>query len=235
MHERQKVAKGQASAEDQAANSKRNARRARQQVRRLCRGNRLQYLNTVTFPGDGEHDYARANLVISRFTRRYGKHLLKRCLSVPELHPGGHGWHWHILTRHRVSATLLRIAWTRHLLRSGYGRPNTPSGLAIIDCTALGGPKWGAIYAAKYVGKTFDQEEELSGVPPGAQRYHASKDLEFPEWAVGPLGNVPGLWAVRSRLEAMGVPFDRAYATSSVAIEDWLGPEFIYVTWEDPP
>ena len=226
---RPRVAKGEATAERKQANQKRNGQRAKQEVRRLARLNQLRYLITVTFPGFGEHDFARANRAISTFCRKRAHVvLLGRSLAVPELHPKGHGWHWHLLTPHRLNVAQVRLLWTQHLRSLGYERPATRSGLAMVNATDLGAAKKAAGYAAKYVGKTFGAD---SGVPEGSHRYHPGRSLEKPIWATDLLIGIHGLRQLQRRLAKLGVPERsmKPYPPKDGA------PAFVYAAWDDPP
>jgi len=78
---------------------KKTKRRARSNVRRKCRYYGLSVMVTLAFPSEGVHDYNRALRLVQDFIHDHGSvlHLNGKWLAVPELHPGGHGWHWHIL------------------------------------------------------------------------------------------------------------------------------------------
>ena len=72
---------------------------------------------TLTFPAEGVHDYDRSLRYLQDFLHDHGE-LLRlggHYLAVPELHPGGHGWHWHVLVGRRfakVELADLRQGWT---------------------------------------------------------------------------------------------------------------------------
>jgi hypothetical protein len=134
-----------------------SVRRARAKVRRLTRTYTLSYMVTLTFPGDGVHVYDRALRLLQDFVHDHGT-LLHRgtfWLAVPEPHPGGHGWHWHILVPQRFSKAQLaglREGWTAFLARRGI-EPSGGARYTRIDVKAWGTAADAARYAAKYVGK----------------------------------------------------------------------------------
>lgn len=134
-----------------------SVRRAKTRVRRIVRYFGLRYMVTLTFPGVGVHEYDRALRLLQDFVHDHGQivHLGGHYLSVPELHPGGHGWHWHVLVHRRFSKVelqALREGWTAFLGRRGM-EPSGGAHWARVDVKAWGSAVRAATYAAKYVGK----------------------------------------------------------------------------------
>ncbi len=154
-------------------------RRARSRVRRVVRYFGLTHMVTLTFPGAGVHDYNRALRLLQDFVHDHGTrlHLGGHYLAVPELHPGGHGWHWHVLVHRRFSNSelaALRHGWTDYLGRKDMG-PSGGARFVRIDVKRWGSPSAAAGYAAKYVGKTF----EGASIGKGRRRFLVSLGAEI--------------------------------------------------------
>jgi len=154
--------------------------RAKRKVRRCARYHGLDRILTLTFPGEGEHEYGKAQRVLSRFIHDHGELVHRgRYVWVPELHPGGHGWHFHILrkggcTREELGA--LQRAWTRFCISSGYSlREGTR--FVRIHMGERGSSRSAACYAAKYLGKSM-AEGHLAA---GSHRYEVSEGCRLPE------------------------------------------------------
>lgn len=200
------------------------ARRARSRVRRLCRQYGLRYMVTLTFPGQGVHDYNRALRLVQDFIHDHGElvHRDRReWLAVPELHPGGHGWHWHILVPCRFSKEellALRVGWTECLRRRGM----PPSGGATytrIDVKDWRDSRRAANYAAKYVGKAFDDDAREKG----RKRYLRPRGLDVPVQR----GAAASLDEVRAAVEILGA----GAVFESSTDEDWQGPAMVWASW----
>ena len=152
-----------------------SVRRAKTRVRRVVRFYSLRYMVTLTFPGEGVHDYNRALRYVQDFIHDHGEvlHLGGCYLSVPELHPGGHGWHWHVLVHRRFSKAELKtlwIEWTAFLGRRGM-HPSGGAEYVRIDVKRWGSSASAARYAAKYVGKSL----EGTGLGKNRRRFLASQ------------------------------------------------------------
>ena len=146
----------------------RGARRARREVVRRARYYGLRYMWTFTFPGEGVHDYVRAAGLFAEWMRKHGERWFRGdYLTVMEWHPGGHGWHVHVLSSRRpplVWLVRMRMSWTLFLKRRGMA----PSGGARVVRVHV--KDWGTGYAAgryagKYVAKDFER------VPVGHRRF----------------------------------------------------------------
>jgi hypothetical protein len=146
-------------------------RRARSKVRRLARFGGYRWMVTLTFPGGGVHFLEDARHQLTSWL--HGKHHRGGAaqlfggayIAIPERHPGGHGWHWHILTNRRPVAQLVQASWSRHLGSSKHVR---------VHHKHWSDPKAAASYAAKYVAKAME---------PGAlgrHRYHVGESVEVP-------------------------------------------------------
>jgi hypothetical protein len=153
-------------------------RRARSRVRRVVRYYSLTYMVTLTFASEGVHDYNRALRLLQDFIHDHGE-LLRfggHYVAVPELHPSGHGWHWHVLVHRRFSKTeleALRCGWTDYLSRKDMG-PSGGARFVRIDVKRWGSAAAASGYAAKYVGKTF----EGAAIGKGRRRFLISLGAE---------------------------------------------------------
>jgi hypothetical protein len=153
--------------ERQAARAERTSdesvRRAKTRVRRVVRYFGLRYMVTLTFPGEGVHDYNQGLRVLQDFIHDHGArlHLGGQYVAVPELHPRGHGWHWHVLVGRRFSRAelrALRVGWTAFLGRKGM-HPSGGATWVRIDVKDWGTSANAGGYASKYVGKSFEAAE----------------------------------------------------------------------------
>jgi hypothetical protein len=156
------------------------ARRARGRVRRLARHGGFRYMWTLTMPGAGVHRLDEARKVLTTWMNgpghRRGRgpgsvYFQGAYIAIPELHPGGHGWHWHVLTNRGVTFQLLQVSWTRHLHGRGLC---SGTALARVHVKSFGSSRSAASYASKYVTKVM-QGHEL-----GRHRYHVGDGVESP-------------------------------------------------------
>jgi hypothetical protein len=134
---------------------------------------------TLTFPGVGVHDYNRALRLLQNYIHDHGGqlHLGGHYLAVPELHPGKHGWHWHVLVHRRFSRQeldALWCGWTNYLGRKGI-EPSGGARFVRVDVKRWGTASRAAGYAAKYVGKTF----EGAAIGKGRRRFLVSLGAEI--------------------------------------------------------
>lgn len=160
--------------------------RAARVVRRTALASDMCDMYTLTFPAAGVHDYQLSYELVAGYIRDTSAGAFIRgrgYIAVPEPHPGGHGWHWHILMPGgrcpRRMLKTLRDGWTAYLWEhhrpAGWNGGNVRSTWTHKD-TSLEA----ANYAAKYITKTF-----LEGcVARGRHRYLVSKGLRRPEISV---------------------------------------------------
>lgn len=101
----------------------------------------------------------------------FGKRLARRMpgirwLAVLELHPGGHGWHVHMLVSRYVPKEIVRKIW-------GHGHIDVRSiaGRGVVD--SLSAARKAAAYASKYVSKDADKTPRA----PGEHRYYRSESM----------------------------------------------------------
>lgn len=207
-----------------SVNVQRAARRARQAVIELCRVNRLRYMYTLTFAGAGVHDYLEACAHLEAFIHRGGGGALFHglYLAVPELHPGGHGWHWHVLTGHRVWVTDLRKAWT-DFMRSRGMEPSGGSKYLQVEATGCESGQAAGLYAAKYISKTFAD----GTVPAGSHRYRDGEGLKRAQVEVYVIGGFDQIipWVVSEE----GV--EPQFVSRSETWESYGGPPVWVVYW----
>lgn len=154
---------------------KEHCRRAACMLRRRARNAGLVKMWTLTFPGQGIHDYDVAAQLFSRWMNDYGNVFFRGYyVAVPELHPGGHGWHWHILTRKYISVEKVRRSWTNFLIRRGY-EPTGGAKYVRIHVKRMGSSRRAASYIAKYVSKSIGV-----GIPKGRKRYRYGENTALP-------------------------------------------------------
>lgn len=125
-------------------------------------------LVTLTYRGSGQHDRRVVVADVQAFVKRLRRRTPNlRYVWVLELHPGGHGWHVHMLVNRYVSKGLLAEVW-------GHG---------FVDARMIRGAgpqaaKNAGRYAAKYVAK---DALTAQGREPRAQRYGRSEGLGVTE------------------------------------------------------
>lgn len=146
----------------------RGARRARREVVRRARYYGLRYMWSFTFPGEGVHDYGVAAGLFAEWMRKHGERWFRGdYLTVLEWHPGGHGWHVHVLSSRRpplVWLVRVRLSWTRFLMRRGMS-PSGGARVIRVHVKDFGSGLAAGKYAGKYVAKDFDR------VPAGRRRF----------------------------------------------------------------
>ncbi|PZR01898.1 MAG: hypothetical protein DI536_37425 [Archangium gephyra] len=142
------VARGKAADPERAAIEA--GKRARRTFRRYCAANRLNWLGTLTYRGEGCHDPVAARAHLGEFFREL-RDLLGgepfACAWVPEWHKSDHGLHAHIAVGRQMKRSLIERAWGRgfvHIKLLG----NLPTGT-----TSLGEARRVAGYLSKYVAK----------------------------------------------------------------------------------
>jgi hypothetical protein len=136
---------------------------------------------TFTFPGDGVQEYDRAYKLFAEWLHKFGRTWFGVYLAVGELHPDGHGWHWHLL--HPVDRRLnkeelyaMRQSWTDFVGRRGL-TPGEGASVVRVRLDYMKSARVAGRYAGKYVSKGFG---EAGGVAAGRQRYLRSNDLAPP-------------------------------------------------------
>jgi hypothetical protein len=146
------------------------ARRAAVMVRRLATEHGLSRMWTLTV-ADGAIAKDRAavaelvHLFSKRMARRW-RHL--KWLAVLEPHPGGHGYHVHMLVSQYIPKELVREVW-------GHGHTDVRliTGRGVKDPRS--GARRAAGYAAKYMAKEFDGQD----VPRGTHRYLRREGMDI--------------------------------------------------------
>jgi hypothetical protein len=163
--------------EQGSAGGDRSGVRAAARVREAARAARFDRMATVTFP-ERVRSYDKAYKLLAGWLHYHGREWFRKYVAVPELHPGGHGWHWHILHGHYLTPTELfafRESWTRYLQERGMVLPHG-SAWVQVHLKKFPTSRTAAGYAAKYVSKALG-----CGLPPGRQRYLRSEGLARPE------------------------------------------------------
>ncbi len=187
-------------------------RRARTKTRRYCTANKLFRMSTLTYRGDGQHDYrqmcedVRRFMVRLRNTQWRGKAF--PYLWVAELHPGGHGWHVHLLLPRYVLKERLAEIWGH-----GFVDPIKIStkGNEAAACRVA------ASYVAKYVSKAYE-------TVPNRNRYKCAEGYQPRE----EVESVQAIGAVAiahvSEFYFNGAKPVRIWSSSELPEEDWRGP-----------
>lgn len=207
---------------DYAAES---AARARRTVSRLGRYCEMVNMYTLTFPGEGVHDYGGAYKLVSGFVRDKGGWLRARgYLAVAELHPRGHGWHWHILFRGprmpRHILMDLQRAWTAYLADHVEIPGWDGKSLARHHVKRWHSARMASRYAGKYVAKNVGD-----GLAPGRQRYLRSEGLALPPAGVS---FHPSWLAALGAIPLSPLLWDRLYDGRPAA-------PFLWVSFDPPP
>jgi hypothetical protein len=206
---------------DRERNRDRAGRRARGVVRRLVRAYLMRVMLTLTFPGDGVQDFDEASRLVRAWLRTHGRSMLGHYVVVWELHPGGHGWHAHILCDRFVPVAAARLTWTQHLARRGL-RPSGGSQWVRVNVKDWGSAAAAVRYAAKYVTKGCQ-------VPDGRHRYSAGGGAEEPAAVVGFAG--PGVGReVLEELHELGLP-RTAWVMVSDEKPNWEGAPLVLGRW----
>jgi hypothetical protein len=203
----------------------RASRRARGRVRRWCVSNGATYLLTLTYKGEGQHDWSRCMADVWLFRkhlRQWFPGFRLAVLTVPEWHPGGHGLHVHVATAEYVPKELLERCWSRD-----------GSSLGFVDNgerrRRRGGPqspRRTAGYLAKYITKAHEGSER----PQGSHAYEVTQGSQPRVYRVSGLGYGTVEAAVWALLGAEG-----GYTWYSEGVEGWRGPPTAFLSLDDGP
>lgn len=154
----------------QQDNKERAARRAKTNLRRKAKelygkAEGRVYMVTLTY-AENMQDYDQAYRDMRAFLqvlwRKYGRHQKLYYIAVPERQERG-AWHWHIL----INLYLKHEVWSELW---GHG---------FVWVGRIKSPRAAARYVAKYIAKTFEEDE---GVPSGRHRYLTAHGLG--DWQV---------------------------------------------------
>lgn len=125
----------------------------------ICRNSKLLTLTFKEPCFDRSHVAVAVNHMCSRYLRDHNQPLAY--LSVLELHPGGHGYHVHLIVN---TPYISQAIWQDKLWQQG-----------IVDIRSLG--KRGSSYSdsktAHYLVKYM--EKDAADLPPGSRRYNVSQ------------------------------------------------------------
>lgn len=202
-----------------------SAARARRVVVRLARYTNMQNMWTLTFPGAGVHDYETAYRLVSGFIHYDGAWVRSRAYeAVPELHPGGHGWHWHVLFNGprmpRSVLVELQRAWTRYVRIHGEVEGWDGKSLVRHHVKRWSSARCAARYAGKYVAKSVGE-----GLAKGRHRYLRGEGLELP----APATSFHDSW-----IDALSaVPHSPQFLAR--VYDGRPSAPFIWCSWDPPP
>lgn len=195
------------------------SRRARAKLRRYCAANGLNRLGTLTYAGEGCHDAQRLRADVAAFFKDLRAGAGGGPLAyawVPQLHPGGHGWHLHFGVGRFVPRTLIEQAWGRGFVHIKL-LSNLPVGAGV-----RGEARLTARYLAGYAGRELGDEGRRAGL----HRYEVAQGFQ-PEKLL-----VYGLSAEEVIERASGymrAAPERVWLSSEV--EGWRGPPACWAQW----
>jgi hypothetical protein len=137
------------------------ARRARRQVRHYVVANRCDRMLTLTYRGKGNHDRDALVEHLHDFWRALRAEVGRAIpyVWVPELHPGGHGWHAHAALGSFVPVQIIRACWP-HGDRIDIQRKGR---VGSSDAAMVERSRIAARYVGKYLGKGFEETERALG------------------------------------------------------------------------
>lgn len=220
-------------AEKDEKNAHRTATRSKGRMRRYMVHNRLTKMWVLTNRDvlDGEDGYREMQRRCAAFMRRMRRSLFRdrafAYLWSIERHPQGHGWH--------VNVMLPNVFLDKHQVQRLWGHGNVwftdfskdsadwlgrslgraPGG--VRSCRA--GARRAASYAAKYIGKDFD--DPASGVPPRAHRYEVAEGFQ-------PVALIMRVRSFEDGLRAIA-------AHRSFGAMTWHGRSADWSSWDGPP
>lgn len=191
-------------------------RRARGKVRRYCAANRLNRFGTLTYAGVGCHDALQARADVRRFFRRLRERLGVERLAyvwVPELHPGGHGFHFHIAVARFIPRGVIEEAWGRGFVH-----------ITLIGDLPVGsGAREEARVAARYLSKYLGKGMAGSG---GLNRYDVAEGFQP---RAEPITGPTEAGVIGEAARRMGGPPDVVWR--SVDEPGWRAPQAVWVQW----
>lgn len=152
-------------------------RRAQAQVRRLVAEHELVRMLTLTqreatTAQQRPEVLHRVQLFVKRLRRRVPR---LKWLAVLEWHPGGHGWHVHMVVDRFLPKALVAECWGHGFVDARLIRPKSGAG-------GRAAVRQAATYVAKYLGKGEGEHEQ----PPherGDQRYLRAEGMHVTELA----------------------------------------------------
>ena len=212
-------ARGQGAGSGAGRSLEEAGRRARGRLRRYCVANRLDRLVTLTYRGEGCHDGRALRADVGAFVKR-----LRRACGlgsfpyawVPELHPGGHGFHAHLAISTFLPKVDVEAAWghgwvdlRRLASHMEYASPPTRAKVA-------------ASYLAKYASKQW--ATKLAGL----HRYEVGEGHQ-PSWMKLTGETFEGV--LMAAVWVMGGVLP-AEVRSSSDWEGWMGPVSRWVRWD---
>jgi hypothetical protein len=192
------------------------ARRARAKVRRYAAANGLNRLGTLTYAGEGCHDPRALRSDIGRCFRAIRRGLGGEpfpYLWVPELHPGGHGWHSHFAVGQFIRRRLIESAWGRGFVH-----------IKLIGDLPVGTtPREEARVAARYLSKYLEKGFSGGG---GLNRYDVAQGFQpAVERIVGPTVEA----VIEAASDRMGGRPDVVFRPDQH--EGFGGPPSVWMSW----
>lgn len=194
------------------------ARRARAKLRRYAVANGLNRLGTLTYAGEGNFDTGLVRDHAGEFFRKLRDLLGGKSFPyvwVPEWHKK-HGLHLHFAVGRFIDRSVIDAAWGR-----GFIKIKLLSDLPIGSGTREESRR-AAGYLSKYVSKTFDVDQGLSG----RHRYEVGQGFQpdvkrFTGWS--------GADVLAQACQIMGSEPIRRW--SSDEVEGWDKPPAVWFQW----
>jgi hypothetical protein len=187
--------------------------RSKRMIRKYIRHYYTQDTRMVTLTyAEAVHDRTKVQRSISAMSKAWLKHHLEplKSLIIPELHPGGHGFHLHaVFFEKDFDYDLFRTKiWKRGRIRA-----SDPMRMRELDSPHK---LWS--YLCKYLDK------DLKWCPPGAHRYYRTGGL-MSSWKTrsGVCGDALQTWRINcAKLDLAGIPYHATYI-------EILPAKFIYI------
>ncbi len=194
------------------------ARRARAKLRRYCAANVLNRHATLTYGPPGCEDPARLRADIAAFFRELRADLGAAFAYawVPELHPGGHGYHVHVAFGRYVPRRAIERGWSHGFFWIKLiGDLPVGSG-SRCEARVVAG------YLAKYVSKSFEDEHR----PLGRHRYEVGQGFQPEKILVYGCSEED---VIQRASRVMKAAPERVWSSSSV--EGWRAPPACWAQW----
>ena len=204
---------------DPARSAAEGGRRARAKVRRYCAANKLNRLGTLTYAGEGCHDARELRSHVGAFFRGLREGIGEGAIPyvwVPQLHPGGHGWHVHFGVGRYVPRKLIEQAW-------GHGFVHIK---VLGDLPVGSGVRAEARLTARYLAGYAGRELEDARRPAGLHRYEVAQGFQPDRIEV--YGNSAEDTIERAS-RYMGAAPERVWLSADA--EGWRGPPACWAQW----
>lgn len=200
---------------DPERNEREAVRRAQGMIRRVVVEHDLTRMWTLTLKrsttaSDRREVVHLVQLFIKRLRRRW--HQVK-WLAVLEWHPGGHGWHVHLVVNRWLPKAVMQELWPHGFIDARLIRPKG-------ERTGKAAARKAGQYVAKYLGKSQGEHEQPAHQR-GEQRYLRAEGLDVTE--VHAEGSFLELCSVAEGWWPEGIGWRWASGTDP----EWRGPPVV--------